>query len=66
MIHLTQKEKADRFDALQEAFKFTRDTYRRRLDDGYDDEIIDLVFAYNTGYTAATHQFIDILEGWIV
>lgn len=29
MIHLTEKEKADRFDALQTAFKVTKDNYER-------------------------------------
>jgi hypothetical protein len=29
MIHLTEKEKADRFDALQVAIKITKESYER-------------------------------------
>lgn len=50
MIHLVEKEKADRFDFLQVAFKHTKEMYEKRRKDAdqrYRDASV--IGAYNKG-----------------
>ena len=67
MIILTEKEKADRFDALQTALKCTKESYERRRADA-DKRYRDAtpIGAYNKGLSDGFGYIIDDLERWIV
>lgn len=67
MIHLTEKEKADRFDALQAAFRATRDGYIRLQKDAdlrYTE--VSVIGAYNKGLADGYGHMIKDLDRWIV
>ena len=67
MIVLTDKEKADRFDALQAAFKHTKQMYEKRREDAekrYKEATV--IGAYNKGLSDGYGYIIDDLERWIV
>ena len=67
MIHLTEKEKADRFDALQGAFRFTRDGYIRLQKDAearYTEASV--IGAYNKGLSDGYKRILKDIERWIV
>lgn len=52
MIRLTEKEKADRFDSLQTAFKVAKESYERRradADNKYRNITLNVLSAYNKG-----------------
>lgn len=67
MIKLTQKEKADRFDALQAAFEITKDHYTRRKEESEKKaERTDLIGAYNKGIADTCSGILQDLERWIV
>lgn len=67
MIHLTEKEKADRFDALQAAFQFTKDKYNaRQIEAAKRYKGGDVISAYYNGLSDAYIDFIEDLERWIV
>ena len=67
MIHLTEKEKADRFDALQAAFRITKDSYELlRADADRRYRGADVIGAYNKGLSDGYGKIIDDLERWIV
>lgn len=67
MIHLTQKEKADRFDTLQSAFQFTKHNYNgRQIEAAKRIKGGDVISAYNKGLSDAYIGFIEDLERWIV
>lgn len=68
MITLTTKEKADRYDALQMAIKFTLEGYRRRRDE-YDRQYrkatdVNVIGAYTKGLSDAFSHVIADLERW--
>jgi len=66
-IHLTEKEKADRFDSLQVAFQHTKEMYekrRRDADKRYHDASV--IGAYNKGLSDGYGYIIDDLERWMV
>lgn len=66
-IHLTEKEKADRFDALQVAFKYTKeqvDERRRMCNQRYSDSSV--IGAYNKGLFDGYGYFIEALERWLI
>ncbi len=67
MIHLTEKEKADRFDSLQVAFAYTKENYERRRKDAekrYRDA--STIGAYNKGLSDGFGYIIDDLERWMI
>lgn len=67
MIHLTEKEKADRFDALQTALKITRDGYiRLRKDADLRYTEASVIGAYNKGLSDGYRRILDDIERWIV
>ena len=70
MIYLTQKEKADRFDALQAAFTATYKRWKERQEESrkiYDEAFeTSIIGAYNKGLSDAYKAVIDDLERWIV
>jgi hypothetical protein len=64
---MTEREKADRFDALQAAFRITRDNYIRLREDAdlrYTEASV--IGAYNKGLADGYGRIIDDLERWIV
>lgn len=67
MIRLTEKEKADRFDALQTAFKVSKGYYERMRADA-DRRYIDAgpIGAYNKGLSDGYGRILDDLERWMV
>jgi len=67
MLHLTEDEKARRFDALQTAFDITKDNYeRRRREAELRYEGGDVISAYNKGLADAYACIIADLEKWRV
>ena len=67
MINLTVKEKADRFDALQAAFRHTKEMYeKRRNDAGKRYKDASVIGAYNKGLSDGFGYIIDDLERWLV
>lgn len=67
MIHLTEKEKAERFDALQGAFRITQDGYIRLKNDAdvrYTEA--SLIGAYNKGLSDGYKRILEDIERWIV
>lgn len=69
MIQLTNKEKAERWDALQAAIRYTAKAYRTRRAEcqknyeayGADTGVIG---AYNKGLADAFGQVAEMLERW--
>lgn len=69
MIRLTAKEKAERWDALQTAIRYTAKAYRTRRDEcqknyeayGADTGVLG---AYNKGMADAFGQVAEMLERW--
>lgn len=67
MIHLTQKEKADRFDALQVAFNITKQAYNSlQIEASKRYKSDDVISAYNKGLSDAYIRIIEDIERWIV
>ena len=68
MIHLTKDEKADRFDALQAAFRHTKEMYEERRRDANEKRTVysGALYAYNVGLSDGFGYIIDDLERWIV
>jgi len=67
MITLTEKEKADRFDALQTAFLITQKRYTaQKLDATSKYRDASIIGAYNKGLADAYEQVLDDLERWII
>lgn len=69
MIKLTQKEKADRFDALQTAFKVAKESYERLrtdADNKYRNITLNVLSAYNKGLSDGYGRILDDLERWMV
>lgn len=69
MIKLTQKEKADRFDSLQVAFKVAKTSYKRRktdADNKYRNITLNVLSAYNKGLSDGYGRILDDLERWMV
>ncbi len=67
MRHLTEKEKADCFDALQETFKIARDFYiklQKDADVRYTEASV--IGAYNKGLSDGYKRIIEDIERWIV
>lgn len=66
MINLTQKEKADRYDALQMAIKITLEGYRRRRDEHdrqyREAQDVGVIGAYTKGLSDAFSHVITDLE----
>ena len=65
MIHLTEKEKADRYDALQVVIKHTMEMYKKRRKDAdkrYREASI--IGAYNKGLSDGFGYILDDLERW--
>lgn len=67
MIRLTEKEKADRFDSLQTAFKVAKESYERRRADA-DKRYRDAtpIGAYNKGLSDGFGYILDDLERWMI
>ena len=67
MIRLTEKEKADRFDSLQTAFKVAKESYERRRADA-DKRYRDAtpIGAYNRGLSDGFGYILDDLERWMI
>lgn len=69
MIRLTEKEKADRFDSLQTAFKVAKKSYEQRradADNKYRNIILNVPRAYNKGLSDGYGCILDDLERWMV
>lgn len=69
MIQLTQKEKADRFDSLQTAFKVAQEFYERRradADNKYRNTTLGLLNGYYKGLSDGYGSILDDLERWMV
>lgn len=69
MIQLTQKEKADRFDSLQTAFKVAKKSYERHradADNKYRNITHGVISAYNKGLSDGYGRILDDLERWMV
>lgn len=69
MIQLTNKEKAERWDALQTAIRYTAKAYRTRRDEcqkNYESYGADtgILGAYNKGMADAFGQVAEMLERW--
>ena len=68
MITLTTKEKADRYDALQMAIKFTLNSYRERKDvhdqHAREEQRAGFLGAYSIGMSDAFGHAIADLERW--
>ena len=65
MIHLTEKEKADRYDALQTAFKYIKEIYEDRQSEAQGRyKNADLIGAYNKGLADAYSFIIQDIERW--
>lgn len=66
---MTSKEKAERYDALQMAFKLTKEAYESRRDEAChrwaDSPNKSTIAVYNKGQMDAYNEFIDVLERWI-
>lgn len=63
---MTRGEKANRYDALQVAFKYTKERYQDRKSESegrYKGN--DPVSAYNKGMADAYGQIIDDIERWM-
>ncbi len=69
MITLTTKEKADRYDALQAAIRFTAENYRaRRMEclrnyEAYGADV-SILGSYNKGMADAYESVLGNLERW--
>jgi len=63
MIRLTEKEKADRYDALQTAFKYTKERYADRKSEAQKDNS-GIIGAYNKGLADAYAYMIEDIERW--
>lgn len=71
MSTLTRKEKADRFDSLQTAFKYTREIYKRLKKDADErkerhGDAAALLGAYDRGLSDAFERIIEDLDRWIM
>lgn len=68
MMKLTTKEKADRYDALQMAIKFTLNSYRERKDvhdhHAREEQRAGFLGAYSLGMSDAFSHVIADLERW--
>lgn len=65
MIHLTQKEKADRYDSLQTALEYTIKRYKERqkeCEGRYGSA--DVIGAYNKGQADTYKTIIEDMETW--
>lgn len=63
MKHLTDKEKADRYDALQTAFKYTKERYADRRSEAQK-PIPGIIGIYNKGLADAYTYMIEDIERW--
>ena len=72
MIQLTQKEKADRFDALQAAFSLAHSNYTKRKTDAenrYEKSTglgVSPIGAYNKGLADGYLSILADLERWTI
>lgn len=72
MSTLTRKEKADRFDALQTTFKYTKEIYKRLKKDADErkeerhEDAAALFGAYDRGLSDAFEHIIKDLDRWIM
>ena len=68
MIHLTQKEKADRYDAIQSAIKFMIEVYSHRCEEAkkkyWEDEKPGTIAAYRKGTIDTYSAVITDIERW--
>ena len=65
MIKLTKEEKAERYDALQAAIKFTIEIYRKRVEDNYKEaKTAGMLGAYNEGLADGFKFALEDLERW--
>lgn len=60
---LTQKEKADRYDSLQTAFKYTKERYEDRRSEAQK-LIPGIIGIYNKGLADAYTCMIEDIERW--
>lgn len=70
MPNLTQKEKADRFDALQSAINLTIGTYEGRIRrEGIEankyEKSHTAIYAMHVAYKAAYEDFVAMLKRWV-
>jgi len=68
-IHLTKEEKARRYDSLQTAFKYTKETYQQRRTDAASDYerygANNILGSYSRGIMLCYDLFLEDLERWI-
>lgn len=66
MIKLTQKEKADRYDSLQTAIKYTLKNWEEAREKCLtsDYEVLDFAKIYNKGLADGYQRAINTLELW--
>lgn len=67
MIVLSEEEKANRYDALQTAIKYTLDRYKKEkksADSEYDSNRIEIFGAFHKGRAAAYEEIISDLKRW--
>lgn len=65
MIHLTQEEKADRYDSLQTALKYTIKRYKERQKECEERYVsADVISAYNKGQADTYKTIIEDMETW--
>ena len=67
MIKLTVQEKAERYDALQTAIKYTMKDFKRRKNEGlknYEAYGALNIGAYNLGMAQAYGNAVEALERW--
>ena len=67
MIKLTVQEKAERYDALQTAIKYTMKNFKRRKTEGlknYEAYGALNIGAYNLGMAQAYGNAVEALERW--
>ena len=67
-MELTQKEKADRYDSLQTAIKWTIRLYEERIAEmriSEKGEGTKLIGFYNSGYISGMKSAIEDMEKWV-
>ena len=63
---MTQREKADRYDSLQLAFRFERDVLTERIKELRAQEGANILGAYNKGRADGFESVLKDIERWIV
>ena len=63
---MTQREKADRYDSLQLAFRFERDVLSERIKELREKEGANILGAYNKGRADGFESVLKDIERWII